>query len=33
MQLKIILFNKINSQPQRDRDASLYIVLAQKPLK
>ncbi|MFD2874575.1 class I SAM-dependent methyltransferase [Mucilaginibacter ximonensis] len=33
MQLKIMLFNKINSQPQRDRDASLYIVLAQKPLK
>jgi len=33
MQCKIILFNKINSQPQRDRDASLYIVLAQKPLK
>jgi len=33
MQLKIILFNKINSQPQRDRDASLYVVLAQKPLK
>ena len=32
MQLKIMLFNKINSQTQRDRDASLYIVLAQKPL-
>lgn len=32
MQLQIMLFNKINSQPQRDRDASLYIVLAQKPL-
>ncbi|MES2807669.1 MAG: class I SAM-dependent methyltransferase [Bacteroidota bacterium] len=33
MQLKIRLFNKLNNQAQRDRDASLYIVLAQKPLK
>lgn len=33
MQLLIMLFNKINSQPQRDRDASLYVVLAQKPLR
>ena len=32
MQLKIRLFNKMNSQPQRDRDASLYVVIAQKPL-
>jgi hypothetical protein len=32
MQAKIALFNKINTQAQRDRDASLYIVLAQKPL-
>jgi SAM-dependent methyltransferase len=32
MQLKIRLFNKMNTQPQRDRDASLYVVLAQKPL-
>lgn len=32
MQCKIMLFNKINSQPQRNRDASLYVVLAQKPL-
>jgi len=31
MQLKIRLFNKMNSQPQRDRDASLYVVIAQKP--
>jgi len=31
MQGLIKLFDKINSQPQRDRDASLYIVLAQKP--
>lgn len=30
MQLKIRLFNKMNSQPQRDRDASLYVVIAQK---
>jgi SAM-dependent methyltransferase len=33
MQLKIRLFNKMNNQAQRDRDASLYVVLAQKPLK
>jgi SAM-dependent methyltransferase len=32
MQLFIRLFNKLNSQAQRDRDASLYIVHAQKPL-
>jgi len=32
MQCFIRLFNKINSQPQRDRDASLYIVHAQKPV-
>jgi len=32
MQGLIKLFDKINSQPQRNRDASLYIVLAQKPL-
>lgn len=32
MQGFIRLFNKINSQAQRDRDASLYIVHAQKPL-
>src|SRR5476651_1327665 len=32
MQLNIMLFNKLNSQPQRNRDASLYVVLAQKPL-
>jgi SAM-dependent methyltransferase len=32
MQGFIRLFDKINSQPQRDRDASLYVVLAQKPL-
>ncbi|MFD0750512.1 class I SAM-dependent methyltransferase [Mucilaginibacter calamicampi] len=31
MQLKIRLFNKMNSQKQRDRDASLYVVIAQKP--
>ena len=31
MQGLIRLFDKINSQAQRDRDASLYIVLAQKP--
>ena len=30
MQSFILLFDKWNSQPQRDRDASLYIVLAQK---
>jgi len=31
MQGMISLFNKINSQEQRNRDASLYIVIAQKP--
>lgn len=31
MQFKIRLFNKMNSQSQRDRDASLYVVVAQKP--
>jgi SAM-dependent methyltransferase len=33
MQGMVSLFNKINSQPQRDRDASLYVVIAQKPAK
>jgi hypothetical protein len=32
MQALIALFNKINSQAQRDRDAALYVVVAQKPL-
>ncbi|SDR98417.1 Methyltransferase domain-containing protein [Mucilaginibacter mallensis] len=32
MQGFIGLFDKINTQQQRDRDASLYIVIAQKPL-
>jgi len=32
MQGLISLFNRINSQDQRNRDASLYVVLAQKPL-
>jgi SAM-dependent methyltransferase len=32
MQGLIFLFNKINNQEQRNRDASLYVVLAQKPL-
>lgn len=32
MQGLIRLFDKINSQPQRNRDASLYVVIAQKPL-
>jgi SAM-dependent methyltransferase len=32
MQAKIRLFNKINSQAQRDRDAALYVIVAQKPL-
>lgn len=31
MQGFIRLFNKINSQAQRDRDASLYVVIAKKP--
>jgi SAM-dependent methyltransferase len=33
MQCFILLFDKWNSQPQRDRDASLYVVLAQKPIE
>ena len=32
MQLLIRLFDKMHSQPQRDRDASLYVVIAQKPI-
>jgi len=32
MQLFIRLFDKIHSQQQRDRDASLYVVIAKKPL-
>jgi SAM-dependent methyltransferase len=32
MQIKIRLFNKINTQVQRDRDAALYVIVAQKPL-
>ena len=32
MQMLISLFNKINSQLQRDRDAALYVIVAQKPL-
>jgi len=32
MQAKIRLFNKIYTQAQRDRDAALYVVVAQKPL-
>lgn len=32
MQGLISLFNRINTQEQRNRDASLYVVLAQKPL-
>ncbi len=32
MQALIGLFNKINSQAQRDRDAAIYVVVAQKPL-
>jgi SAM-dependent methyltransferase len=32
MQGLICLFNLINSQPQRDRDGAIYVVLAQKPL-
>lgn len=31
-QLMILLFDKIHSQAQRDRDASVYVVIAQKPL-
>jgi SAM-dependent methyltransferase len=30
-QLLIRLVNKINSQAQRDRDAALYVIVAQKP--
>ena len=30
MQLLIMLFNKINSQNQRNRDAALYVVVAKK---
>jgi len=33
MQLLILIFDHWNSQPQRDRDASLYVVLAQKPIE
>ena len=33
MQLFIRLFDKIHSQQQRDRDASLYVVVAQKPME
>jgi len=32
MQSFIRLFDKIHSQQQRDRDASLYVVIAKKPL-
>ena len=32
MQGLIALFNKINSQAQRDRDGALYVVVAQKPV-
>jgi SAM-dependent methyltransferase len=32
MQSFIRLFDKIHSQQQRDRDASLYVVVAQKPM-
>ncbi|WP_448701700.1 class I SAM-dependent methyltransferase [Mucilaginibacter sp. AW1-3] len=32
MQALIGLFNKINTQAQRDRDAAIYVVVAQKPL-
>jgi SAM-dependent methyltransferase len=31
MQAMIGLFNKINSQKQRDRDGAIYVVIAQKP--
>ncbi|HVW12270.1 MAG TPA: class I SAM-dependent methyltransferase [Mucilaginibacter sp.] len=33
MQLFIRLFDKINKQAQRDRDGSVYVILAQKPMK
>jgi len=32
MQGMVSLFNHINSQPQRDRDGAIYVVIAQKPL-
>jgi len=32
MQTLIILFDKISSQPQRDRDGAIYVIVAQKPL-
>jgi SAM-dependent methyltransferase len=32
MQSLILIFDKIHNQKQRDRDASLYVVLATKPL-
>lgn len=32
MQALINLFNKINTQQQRDRDAAIYVVVVQKPL-
>jgi SAM-dependent methyltransferase len=32
MQALIALFNKINTQPQRDRDGAIYVIVAQKPL-
>jgi SAM-dependent methyltransferase len=32
MQTLIILFNKINSQEQRDRDGAIYVIVARKPL-
>jgi SAM-dependent methyltransferase len=32
MQALVSLFNKINSQEQRDRDGAIYVIVAQKPL-
>jgi SAM-dependent methyltransferase len=32
MQAFIALFNKINTQQQRDRDGAIYVIVAQKPL-
>jgi len=32
MQTFIILFNKISSQEQRNRDGAIYVIVAQKPL-
>jgi SAM-dependent methyltransferase len=32
MQTLIILFNKISSQEQRNRDGAIYVIIAQKPL-